>query len=279
MNIIYPEETEEIGKSIVVLHTENRRLLSLIQRLTKDSEEHAKNWFHDYNVRNQYLKSDSTESNPGANSSGGRNELHPRHGPRHQQGGGQNHQAPLQRPASSIGGLNYATSFAGTTGNHLESKCSMKSNASHLQNTGNHHGNINYNLQLAGVNLSPSNAQGHQMGDEETSLIHRYNGQSRSNRLFVDEAEEIIVETDMSSCDSPVRQIFCQSGSSLDDADTDEIRLISPSSERNRERDLARDRALQPNSVQQKTTSVHHHHRSLSNAESGDEIIKDETRV
>ncbi|XP_075265841.1 transient receptor potential-gamma protein-like isoform X2 [Convolutriloba macropyga] len=313
VNLIYPEETEEIGKSIVVLHTENRRLVSLIQRLTKDSEEHAKNWYYDYNVRNQaaYLNdhhasgvADGSGSGGGAGSGtagsqsvsvaagvaalvsgavgggAGRTGGVPGGGLHHllATGAHQHHQHhhgvsssnQLQRPASSIGGLTFASTpysgslataqaaSSGLAGSNLEgANCggigaSMKPNSLSLQNTGNH---CNYNLQLAGVNsLSPTSAaavpggaQSHQhphlslltshhhhqdqqgaiMGDEERSLIHRYNGQAgrQARRLFQDtaeETEEIIVETDLSSCDSPVRQIFCQSGSSLDEEDDEE---------------------------------------------------------
>merc|ERR1712226_1817620 len=122
-----------------------------------------------------------------------------------------------------------------------------KTNSLGLQSAGNH---CNYSMQLGATsNLSPTagvrgsgSGGGHchpgAITEEETSLIHRYNGQGRQARLLQQDhdTEEIIVETDLSSCDSPVRQIFCQSGSSLDDEDdyqdqvdaADEVRLISP---------------------------------------------------
>ena len=59
-----PHESEEMSISINRLYVENRRLVNLIQRLTKDSEEHAKSWYADYNIRNYDLFSASTLSAP-----------------------------------------------------------------------------------------------------------------------------------------------------------------------------------------------------------------------
>ena len=63
-NMYTPHESEEMSISINRLYVENRRLVNLIQRLTKDSEEHAKSWYADYNIRNYDLFSASTLSAP-----------------------------------------------------------------------------------------------------------------------------------------------------------------------------------------------------------------------
>ena len=183
VNLIYPEETEEIGKSIVVLHTENRRLVSLIQRLTKDSEEHAKNWYYDYNVRNTYLNNNGNTPNPLNNhSSSSANHYH----------------------SSSFGGRDVMTPHDVNVKRRINS-ASVSGNA------------INYCNHLG---MSPTGVELTTSVDDENSLIHRYNGQVRTGRLFAaDDQEEVIVETDMSSCDSPVRQVFCQSGSSVDEGE------------------------------------------------------------
>ena len=183
MNLIYPEETEEIGKSIVVLHTENRRLVSLIQRLTKDSEEHAKNWYYDYNVRNTYLNNNGSSPNP------------------------------LNNHSSSSANHYHSTSFGG---NPHDVNVKRRINSSSVAGGGNP---INYCNHLG---MSPTGVELATSVDDENSLIHRYNGQVRTGRLFAaDDQEEVIVETDMSSCDSPVRQVFCQSGSSVDEGEAE----------------------------------------------------------
>ena len=62
-NMYTPHESEEMSISINRLYVENRRLVNLIQRLTKDSEEHAKSWYADYNIRNYDIFAASTLSN------------------------------------------------------------------------------------------------------------------------------------------------------------------------------------------------------------------------
>ncbi len=232
MNLIYPEETEEIGKSIIVLHTENRRLVSLIQRLTKDSEEHAKNWYYDYNVRNQYLNNSNSNQNAPSQ---------PHHHPHH-------HHHPQHHQTSAKPALQFPPT--GYSNSHLEpsnmASQSINSACNHLS----YHA-----LSLALTpNMSATNPSA---PEDENSLMHRYNGQqSRSGRLFADETEEIFVETDISSCDSPVRQIFCQSGSSLDEQEGEERTLLS------------NDRSRPPEAA-----------AATSPTSEKTELVKDETRV